>query len=100
MKPEHASTRRAIERTAQSSAISAAHAGFARFAPADGAFYLYADVAHLTNDSPEFCRRMLREIGVACTPGTDFDPTRGNATLRLSFAGATDTMAEAARRLK
>jgi aspartate/methionine/tyrosine aminotransferase len=74
-------------------------AGFARFAPADGAFYLYADVAHLTNDSPEFCRRMLREIGVACTPGTDFDPARGNATLRLSFAGTTDTMAEAARRL-
>jgi aspartate/methionine/tyrosine aminotransferase len=75
-------------------------AGFSRFAPADGAFYLYADVAHLTNDSPEFCRRMLREIGVACTPGTDFDPTRGNATLRLSFAGTTDAMAEAARRLQ
>ena len=75
-------------------------AGFSRFAPADGAFYLYADVAHLTNDSPEFCRRMLREIGVACTPGTDFDRQRGNATVRLSFAGATDTMAEAARRLK
>ena len=75
-------------------------AGLTRFAPADGAFYLYADVAHLTNDSPEFCRRMLREIGVACTPGTDFDPARGNATLRLSFAGTTDAMAEAARRLK
>ena len=75
-------------------------AGFLRFAPADGAFYLYADVAHLTNDSPEFCRRMLRETGVACTPGTDFDPARGNATLRLSFAGTTETMAEAARRLK
>ena len=75
-------------------------AGLARFAPADGAFYLYADVAHLTNDSAEFCRRMLREIGVACTPGTDFDPARGNATLRLSFAGTTETMAEAARRLK
>jgi len=75
-------------------------AGISRFAPADGAFYLYADVAHLTNDSPEFCRRMLREIGVACTPGTDFDPTRGNATLRLSFAGTTDAMVEAARRLK
>ena len=75
-------------------------AGFTRFAPADGAFYLYADVAHLTNDSPEFCRRMLREIGVACTPGIDFDPTRGNASLRISFAGSTATMAEAARRLK
>jgi aspartate/methionine/tyrosine aminotransferase len=75
-------------------------AGFSRFAPADGAFYLYVDVAHLTNDSPEFCRRMLREVGVACTPGTDFDPARGNATLRLSFAGTTDAMAEAARRLQ
>ncbi|HKW53322.1 MAG TPA: aminotransferase class I/II-fold pyridoxal phosphate-dependent enzyme [Stellaceae bacterium] len=75
-------------------------AGLTRFAPADGAFYLYADVAHLTNDSPEFCRRMLREIGVACTPGTDFDPARGNATLRLSFAGTADTIAEAARRLR
>jgi aspartate/methionine/tyrosine aminotransferase len=74
-------------------------AGFDRFAPADGAFYLYADVGHLTNDSPEFCRRMLREIGVACTPGTDFDPARGHATLRLSFAGTEATIAEAARRL-
>jgi aspartate/methionine/tyrosine aminotransferase len=75
-------------------------AGLARFAPADGAFYLYADVAHLTNDSAAFCRRMLAEIGVACTPGTDFDRARGNATLRISFAGATETMAEAARRLR
>ncbi len=75
-------------------------AGFERFAPADGAFYLYADVAHLTNDSREFCARMLREIGVACTPGVDFDPTRGHATLRLCFAGAEATIAAAARRLK
>jgi len=75
-------------------------AGFDRFAPADGAFYLYTDVAHMTNDSPEFCRRMLREIGVACTPGIDFDTARGDASLRISFAGSTETMAEAARRLK
>ena len=75
-------------------------AGIERFAPGDGAFYLYADVAHLTNDSPEFCRRMLREIGVACTPGIDFDPARGHATLRISFAGSTDTIAAAAERIK
>jgi aspartate/methionine/tyrosine aminotransferase len=74
-------------------------AGFDRFAPADGAFYLYADVAHLTNDSRAFCARMLREIGVACTPGVDFDPSRGHGTLRLCFAGATETIAEAARRI-
>jgi aspartate/methionine/tyrosine aminotransferase len=75
-------------------------AGLARFAPADGAFYLYADVSHLTNDSRDFCQRMLREIGVACTPGIDFDPARGHTTLRLSFAGTRETIAEAARRLK
>jgi aspartate/methionine/tyrosine aminotransferase len=75
-------------------------AGFERFAPADGAFYLYADIAHLGNDSAEFCRRMLCEIGVACTPGVDFDRERGTATLRISFAGATDAVAEAARRLR
>ena len=75
-------------------------AGFDRLAPADGAFYLYADIAHLTNDSRDFCRRMLREIGVAATPGVDFDPARGHQTLRLCFAGDQATIAEAARRLK
>jgi len=74
-------------------------AGIDNFAPADGAFYLYADIAALTNDSVDFCQRMLREIGVACTPGVDFDPTRGHATMRLSFAGSTETIATAARRL-
>jgi aspartate/methionine/tyrosine aminotransferase len=75
-------------------------AGFIDFAPADGAFYLYVDVAQATNDSEEFCRCMLKEIGVAATPGTDFDRTRGHATMRLCFAGATDEIADAARRLK
>jgi aspartate/methionine/tyrosine aminotransferase len=75
-------------------------AGFDRLAPADGAFYLYADISALTNDSVEFCRRMLAETGIACTPGTDFDRARGHATLRMSFAGSIETIAEAARRLK
>lgn len=74
-------------------------AGFDRLAPADGAFYLYADVAHLTNDSDEFCRRMLAETGVATAPGIDFDQERGNSTLRISFAGETDAIEEAVRRL-
>jgi aspartate/methionine/tyrosine aminotransferase len=75
-------------------------AGFERFAPPDGAFYLYADIAALSNDSRDFCRRMLHDIGVACTPGVDFDPARGQATMRLCFAGATADIAEAARRLR
>jgi aspartate/methionine/tyrosine aminotransferase len=75
-------------------------AGFTRFAPADGAFYLYADVAHMTNDSEAFCKRMLAETGVAATPGTDFDPGRGRAFVRFSYAGTKEDMLEAARRLK
>ncbi len=74
-------------------------AGFREFAPPDGAFYLYADVAHLTNDSPEFCRRMLAEAGVAATPGVDFDPARGNRFVRFSFAGTMADMREAVARL-
>jgi aspartate/methionine/tyrosine aminotransferase len=73
--------------------------GFERMAPADGAFYLYADVAHLTNDSPQFCRRILAETGVAITPGTDFDPQRGHLSVRFSMAGPLSDMEEAARRL-
>ena len=75
-------------------------AGFDRLAPADGAFYIYADVGRLTNDSDEFCRRMLTEAGVAATPGIDFDEARGHRFVRFSFAGAEAEIAEAADRLE
>jgi aspartate/methionine/tyrosine aminotransferase len=75
-------------------------AGLDRLAPAQGAFYLYSDVGHLTNDSRDFCRRMLGEAGVATTPGVDFDRARGAGTLRISFAGSTAEMEEAVRRLR
>jgi len=75
-------------------------AGFDRLAPSDGAFYLYADVSELTNDSHDFCHRMLAETGVATTPGMDFDPVSGHHAIRLSFAGPAATMEEAVRRLK
>jgi aspartate/methionine/tyrosine aminotransferase len=74
-------------------------AGFDRLAPADGAFYIYADVSQLTNDSEEFCRRMLAETGVAATPGVDFDAARGHQFVRFSFAGSTPDIAAAADRL-
>jgi len=74
-------------------------AGITHLAPAEGAFYLYADIGHLTNDSTAFCRRMLDEVAVAATPGVDFDRRRGHRTVRFSFCGATEDMAEAAERL-
>ena len=75
-------------------------AGITDFAPADGAFYLYADVSHLTEDSASFCKAMLQEAGVAATPGVDFDTANGHRFVRFSFAGKTSDMAEAARRLQ
>jgi aspartate/methionine/tyrosine aminotransferase len=75
-------------------------AGFTSLAPADGAFYLYADVGHLTDDSRDFVGRMLTEAGVAATPGIDFDPVRGHRFVRFSYAGTTKAMAEAAKRLR
>ena len=75
-------------------------AGLTRFAPAEGAFYLYVDISSLTQDSGEFCRRLLAETGVAVTPGLDFDPVDGGGWVRFSFAGSIESVAEAARRLE
>ncbi|WP_246004773.1 pyridoxal phosphate-dependent aminotransferase [Nocardioides marmorisolisilvae] len=61
--------------------------GIDRLAPADGAFYVYADIGHLTDDSYGWCQRLLAETGVAMAPGIDFDTRRGHEFVRLSFAG-------------
>lgn len=74
-------------------------AGFARLSPAEGAFYLFADVTERTNDSAAFCARMLAELGVAATPGVDFDRSRGNRFIRFSYCGAEADMREAVARL-
>lgn len=75
-------------------------AGITQMAPAQGAFYLYADVSAFTNDSMAFCHAMLHEAGVAATPGLDFDTERGHHYVRFSFAGATADIQEAVRRLQ
>jgi aspartate/methionine/tyrosine aminotransferase len=75
-------------------------AGLDRFAPADGAFYIYADVAKFADDAVAFCAKMLAQTGVAATPGNDFDPVNGASHVRFSFAGSEDDMAEACRRLR
>lgn len=73
--------------------------GLKEIAPPDGAFYIYADVGHLTDDSLGFCRRLLEETGVATAPGIDFDPVDGHRHIRISFAVSTDRVEEAIRRL-
>jgi aspartate/methionine/tyrosine aminotransferase len=75
-------------------------AGFPHLSPAEGAFYLFADIAERANDSAAFCARMLREVGIAATPGIDFDRDRGNRFVRLSYCGPEADIAEAVRRLQ
>jgi aspartate/methionine/tyrosine aminotransferase len=74
--------------------------GIDRLAPADGAFYVYADVGHLTDDSMAFCHRLLADTGVATAPGVDFDTAAGNRFARFSFAGTPEDAHEALRRME
>ena len=74
-------------------------AGLTRFLPADGAFYLYADVSDFTSDSFEFAKQMLEQAHVAVTPGLDFDPIHGRSFIRLSYARSAAEMREAVDRI-
>ena len=81
--------------------------GIHRLAPVDGAFYAYADIAHLTDDSPRWCDGVLAATGVAVTPGIDFAPadpasprpTDGTHFIRISTAGDTDVVDEGLSRI-
>jgi aspartate/methionine/tyrosine aminotransferase len=74
-------------------------AGFPDLSPAEGAFYIFADIGARSNDSVAFCERMLREVGVAASPGVDFDRTRGNRFVRFSYCGPEADVRAAAKRL-
>jgi aspartate/methionine/tyrosine aminotransferase len=73
--------------------------GLNSIAPPDGAFYIWADIGHLTNDSLAFCERLLRDTGVATAPGVDFDPVEGRHFIRFSFAVSTAETREAIARI-
>ncbi|WP_395329182.1 aminotransferase class I/II-fold pyridoxal phosphate-dependent enzyme [Novosphingobium sp. BL-8H] len=73
--------------------------GLSEIAPPDGAFYIYADIGHLTNDSLAFCRQLLRDTGVATAPGIDFDPVDGHRYFRMSFAVSTPLIEQAIERM-
>lgn len=75
-------------------------AGITNFAPADGAFYVYADITAFSNDSRKLCAEMLQEIQVAATPGVDFDPEQGHRAVRFSYCRGEDDVREAAERLE
>ncbi len=74
-------------------------AGLDKFLPVDGAFYLYANISHFSDDSLDFAKRMLNEAGVAATPGLDFDPIDGKHFVRFCYAGSAAEMHEAVKRV-
>lgn len=74
-------------------------AGLSKFLPADGAFYLYADVSDFTSDSFDFAKQMLEKAHVAATPGVDFDPIHGRSFIRFSYARSAAEMQEAVDRI-
>ncbi|MBO9522660.1 MAG: aminotransferase class I/II-fold pyridoxal phosphate-dependent enzyme [Nocardioidaceae bacterium] len=73
--------------------------GIDRLAPADGAFYVYADIGHLTDDSYDWCLRTLAGTGVAMAPGIDFDTRQGSRYVRMSFAGSAEEILRGLDRL-
>lgn len=73
--------------------------GLKSIAPPDGAFYIWADIGHLTQDSVAFCERLLRDTGVATAPGVDFDPVEGHHFMRFSFAASTAEIEDALARM-
>ena len=74
--------------------------GLKTIAPPDGAFYIWADIGHLTEDSVSFCEQLLRDTGVATAPGVDFDPVEGRTHMRFSFAVSTPQIEDALARMR
>ena len=98
-----ADLRAAVESYARNRALLLAELpgmGLQGLAPPDGAFYLYADIGHLTDDSLAFCRELLEATGVAFAPGIDFDPCHGRRFVRLSFAVSNEEVAHALELLR
>ena len=73
--------------------------GLNAIAPPDGAFYIYANIEHLTDDSLGFCKVMLEQTGIATAPGIDFDPIDGHHFIRMSFAVSTPEIEDAIARM-
>lgn len=74
--------------------------GFAKIAPPDGAFYIYTDISKFSDNSLEFCKKLLMDTGVATTPGLDFDPLNGHKYMRLSYPQTTQQVETALGRIE
>jgi len=74
--------------------------GLGNYAPPDGAFYLYVDITKISNNSADLALSLLKDVGVSCTPGIDFDKKYGKNFIRFSYGGPSDKVLEGAKRIK
>ena len=75
--------------------------GFKTFVP-DGAYYIMTDISQFGfSDDVEFTRHLIREVGVACVPGSSFysKPADGAQQVRFCFCKKDETLHRAAERL-
>jgi aspartate/methionine/tyrosine aminotransferase len=64
-----------------------------------GAFYIYADCSHVTNDSFAWVNELLEKEGVAITPGIDFGEYNANTHVRFSYTRPIEELERACSRL-
>jgi aspartate/methionine/tyrosine aminotransferase len=74
--------------------------GLHKYAPADGAFYLYLDISNITDNSTDFAINLLNEAGVSITPGEDFDNKLGRKYTRISYGGSNKDIIEGVKRIE
>jgi len=77
--------------------------GFTLPVTPQGAFYLYADCSKLLNetvpDSMALSRYLLKEAGVAITPGLDFGNFQAESHCRFAYTTSEERLLEAAERV-
>ncbi|MBP0049747.1 pyridoxal phosphate-dependent aminotransferase [Marinobacterium sp. AK62] len=66
----------------------------------EGAFYVYADASHLTDDSYAYCWSLLEEDHLAVTPGADFGCNHPERYIRFAYTTGMDRIELALERLK
>jgi aspartate/methionine/tyrosine aminotransferase len=66
----------------------------------EGAFYIYANCAGLTDDSYKFCRELLEKAGVAVAPGIDFGDNQARQHVRFSYPKPIPILEEGVERLR
>jgi aspartate/methionine/tyrosine aminotransferase len=73
--------------------------GFGITVEPTGAFYVFANAKHISNDSYRLAFDILEKAHVGVTPGIDFG-SNGEGYLRFSYANSIENIAEGLNRIE